>query len=87
MPHLGELYIPPWVGLHGPIALGFSPAVFTATANGTFYINGGNVTTVTQTRNGLLVTLGIINGPAVARKGDIITVTYLVIPACVWVPM
>lgn len=62
------------------VALGASPASYTAPAAGSIYIFGGTVTVIAHVRNGVSNTLGIILGTVKMRKGDTVTVTYAVIP-------
>ena len=65
------------------VALGASPAFYTAVVPGSIYIAGGTVTLITHYRNGGAFGLGILAGGIRLRKGDILGVTYAVIPTAV----
>jgi hypothetical protein len=65
------------------VALGASPASYTAQAPGVLYVAGGTVTTIAVTRGGSSTTTGLLSGSFSLRRGDGVTVTYAVIPTAV----
>lgn len=78
--HPGEL-LQSFTSPVAAVALGGSPATYTATVTGSLYIAGGTVTAIAIVRGGTSTTLGILSGSVVRmRKGDSATVTYAVIP-------
>lgn len=79
MPHFGRFDMPP-ASLTTPqtITVGGSPFAYTVPADGVVVINGGTVSLVTYTRNGVAVTLGIVGGTIPVFKGDVVTVTWVV---------
>lgn len=79
MPHFGRFDMPV-AALASPqtITVGSSPFAYTSAADGVLVINGGTVSLVTYTRNGIAVTLGIVGGTIPVFKGDVVTVTWAI---------
>lgn len=68
------------------VALGASPAAYTAPFTGTVVITGGTVTIITLTRQGTAVATGLTAGIIPVSRGDVITVTYAVLPTVSFLP-
>lgn len=68
------------------VALGASPAAYTAPFRGTVVIAGGTVTIITLTRQGTAVATGLTAGIIPVSRGDILTITYAVLPTVTFLP-
>lgn len=81
MPHAGEeraalSAAPP----KEVVALGASPATFTAVDPGTFVVQAGTVTKIELGRGGVFVDVGVIAGCIPVSRDDQVRVTYTVAP-------
>jgi hypothetical protein len=86
MPHVGEVW-PNSPTAAATVALGASPASYTAQSAGVLYLAGGTVSSVALVRGGVSTVLGLLAGSVRLAKGDTATVTYVVIPtSAVFVP-
>lgn len=79
MPHAGEIWPLP-TAASAAVALGASPASYTAPVAGALYLAGGTVTSIALVRGGVSTVLGILSGSVRLVQGDTATVTYAVIP-------
>jgi hypothetical protein len=70
----------------GTVAPGASPYVFTASEDGVLYLSGGTVSIVSFKRFGNSLSLGLLAGSYPMRRGDGLTITYVVAPTLNWVP-
>ena len=70
-----------------PVTVGASPFAFVAPQAGMLSISGGAVTPFTTlTRGVATVTLGLIDGLVPVNFGDVVTVTYTVLPTLYFIP-
>lgn len=81
MPHIGEER----ALLSAPvakevIALGASPATFTAVDRGTLVVQAGTVSNIELGRGGVFVSAGVVAGCIPVARGDQVRVTYAVAP-------
>lgn len=65
---------------------GASPYTYTATDDGVLYAAGGTVSVVSFDRLGTSLSLGLLAGTYAMRRGDSVTITYVVAPTLNWVP-
>lgn len=72
-------------GAVSAITVGASPFAFTASQRGTVAVSGGTLTSVVINRAGTSVSLGTSRSVSVA-PGDIVTVTYSVLPTMSFLP-
>jgi hypothetical protein len=68
------------------ITVGASPFTFTAPANGTVAISGGNVSMLTLIRQGVSVPTGLIAALIPVSRLDQVQITYLVAPTANFLP-
>jgi len=91
---LGQI-IPPWNNYFQQfslppakiqnIALGASPYSYTASSDGNLVISGGTVSNVNLTRGGLTINLPT-SGIMPMTQGDVIQITYSVLPTVNFIP-
>jgi hypothetical protein len=67
------------------VSVGGSPFYYTAPSKGFLVINGGTVTAVQFTRSVTTLT-GQTSGIFPVSQGDVLTITYTVLPTLVFVP-
>jgi hypothetical protein len=67
------------------LTLGASPYAYTAPSKGFVIIRGGTVTAVQFTRSVTTLT-GQTQGVFPLSQGDVLTITYSVLPTVTWVP-
>lgn len=63
-----------------------SPFSYTASMDGSLFISGGTVSDITITRGTITFTTGLISGILPMSKGDIVTITYTVVPLINFIP-
>lgn len=80
---LGALIAPP--GDIATVTVSASPTSFTASARGTVGISGGTLTSVTLTRSGVSINLGVTRTVPVANN-DLVTVIYTAAPTIKFIP-
>lgn len=68
------------------VVVGASPTSFTAIDPGTLSVQAGTVSTVTLTRGGTTITLGLTAGLVPMSAGDKVTITYTVAPTLNFIP-
>lgn len=68
------------------ITVGASPFAYTALAEGTVTVSGGTVSAISITRGATVVPTGVTAGVFPLSQGDIITVTYSVLPTMNFIP-
>lgn len=86
MADLGPVVQDEFAGRHipvVPVALAASPAPYQAPARGYLALVAGTVSAITLTRNGVVSTLSPAAVVIPMSAGDIVTVTYSVIPTTV----
>lgn len=67
------------------IAVGASPFSYTAENLGTVFVAGGTVSNVSLNRNGVITDTGAIAGAVPVSEGDVVQVTYTVLPTMTFV--
>ena len=73
-------------GAPSAMAVGASPAAFTASTAGTAVVAGGTVTDMTLTRGTAVTDLGATGSLVPMSAGDVLTITYTAAPAVTFVP-
>jgi len=68
------------------VAVGASPFSYTANANGVLIVSGGMVSAIAVTRGRVTVSAGVIAGAIPVSTGDLIKVTYSVLPTMTFLP-
>lgn len=68
------------------ITLGASPFDYTANSNGNVIVSDGTVSAITLTRGITVIILPFTSGVVPVRQGDIVEVTYSVLPTINFVP-
>ena len=68
------------------VTVGASPFTYTALAQGYLSVTGGTVTSVSITRQGVTVLVGMLTGLFPASRLDQIQITYTVVPTAVFLP-
>ena len=72
-------------GPESAVALPASPALYTAPSKGFVIVSGGTVSAIQFTRIGTYL-LPVTSGVLPVSKGDMLTITYTVLPTVVFVP-
>ena len=85
MPHSGEYRTMADSIAAGTVALGASPATFTAPVFGMAVISGGVLTLATLARKGISAPMPVLGGVQMAI-GDTLTIIYTVVPTLTWFP-
>lgn len=67
------------------IAVGASPYSYTADGFGTLLVAGGTVSAIELGRNGAFTNVGVIAGAVPVSEGDVVRVTYTVLPTMTFV--
>lgn len=84
-----------WAGLYNglppaaemPIVLGVSPAIYSAPVRGSVIVNGGTVSAIAFSRDGVtFYTTGQTAGMFLLNAADQIRITYTVLPTVTFVP-
>lgn len=70
----------------GTVTVGSSPFLYTAPSAGTVSVTGGTVTDISLTRNTSTIPTGLTAGLIPVSNGDVVTVTYAVLPDISFVP-
>lgn len=87
MPHIGEAALMvPAKALAVTITPGASPYSYTMPSDGCVLITSGTVSLVEYGRQAVFNTVGIITGQVVAKVGDVVRVTYSVVPTMKFIP-
>lgn len=67
------------------ITVSASPFSYTATDSGVVLVSGGTVSAIALGRNGTFTSIGVTAGPVPVSEGDVVRVTYTVIPTMTFV--
>lgn len=67
------------------IAVGVSPFSYTAPQAGVVLISGGTVSAIAYGRGGVFTNIGTTAGPVPISQGDVVRVTYTVLPTMTFV--
>ena len=69
-----------------PTTVGASPFSYTAVTNGSVVVSGGTVSSLVLQRGTVAISLGITSGIIPVTQGDIVIITYTVLPTVSFIP-